>query len=80
MMLVLKRVLWHHTLFHFLKTSFNIQAYVGQKLQRLIRKYEILSTQCGVSSTSPSFFPILTLFGGRGFFLHNILQDLPGSS
>lgn len=61
MMLVLKGVLWHHTLFYLLKTSFNIQAYTGQKLQNLIRKYEILSTHCGVSSSSPSFFPVLTL-------------------
>lgn len=31
-----------------------------------MRKYAVLSKQCGVSSSSPSFFSFLTFIGGKG--------------
>lgn len=78
MVFVLKGLLWHHTLFHFLKLVLKFRVlYMAQKLQKLRGKcHEILSKHWAVVEvtvvlvsffSSASFFPILILTGGRIF-------------
>lgn len=78
MVFVLKGLLWHHTLFNFLKLVLKFRLlYMAQKWQKLGRKYhEILCKHWAVVEatavlvslfSSTSFFPILILTGGRSF-------------